>query len=123
MDVKDELYIRYSKRCMFTGVKKDLTYHHIDKACDGGPKTIENGAILSSNSQKWLHCHIEMKDIDLYNLCNECLILYKMVMDQGNAELIRQYREEIMPKFTILIEEYNNSLLRKKPGKTLKYKR
>ncbi len=96
---RNELYEHYGKECMFTGVKTDLTYHHIDKAAEGGPTTKDNGAILSSISQAWLHNYIELNDPSLYDLINECLVLYKMVIDQGHQDLIEQYRTDVIPKF------------------------
>lgn len=92
---------------MFTLVKDDLTYHHIDKAADGGATTLSNGSILSSISQAWLHNFIELNDPALYDLINECLILYKMVIDQGNSELIEQYRTDVIPKFIDRIVAYD----------------
>lgn len=106
---KEQLYQLYGKECMFTGVKDDLTYHHIDKEEWGGPTDIENGSVLSAVSQSWLHNYIELHDPALYDLINECLLLYKMVRDQGNQVLIDQYRNEIMPEFIERIVAYDKS--------------
>lgn len=104
---KDELINIYGKECMFTGVKDDLTYHHIDKEEWGAPTDLENGSILSAVSQSWLHNYIEHIDPELYDLINECLILYKKVRDIGNEQLINQYRDEVMPEFIARIVVYD----------------
>lgn len=44
----------------------DLSYHHIIKRCDGGPKTIDNGALLvKDTAHPYLHI-IEERDYDMY---------------------------------------------------------
>lgn len=96
---KEELYGMYGKRCMMTGSKKCLTYHHIDKLDCGGPTTVENGAVLSSVAQQWLHNLIERTDKGLFYLINDCLELYKKVRDTNNQELIHMYNDEIIPLF------------------------
>lgn len=96
---KTDLQILYGARCMLTMVKTRLTYHHIEKAEHGGPSTVDNGAILSEASQEWLHNNIERADPELFDLINECLILYKMSMDAGKEELVQMYQEECVPEF------------------------
>lgn len=52
-------------------VKKDLSYHHILKRCDGGKETIENGCLLMGNTaHPYLHL-IECKDIKTYIALNK----------------------------------------------------
>ena len=119
---KELLYVRYGKVCMFTGVKRDLTFHHIDKAEFGGPTTVDNGSVLSGVSQGWLHNYIEPTDPALFDLINECLLLYKMVMDKGDQELIQQYRDEIMPEFIARIAIYEKKHYHA-PQKTLTKRR
>jgi hypothetical protein len=51
----------------------DLSYHHIIKKCDGGPKTIENGALLvKDTSHPYLHI-IEEREYDMYVYINAIL--------------------------------------------------
>ena len=107
MNAKDELGYKYGKKCMFTSSKKVITYHHIDKECNGGPRSVENGALLTSVSQAWLHNYIEHKDPELFDLINECLQLYKACMDSNNVDLIRQYRDEVIPLFQEAIITYD----------------
>ncbi len=47
-----------------------FTYHHIFKACWGGPVSLDNGAILTELSHKWLH-RVEMNQLLCYNRLNE----------------------------------------------------
>lgn len=108
INVKDELAMRYGKRCMFTLVREGLTYHHIQKDCDGGPKSVDNGALLTGISQAWLHNYIENKEPELFDLINECLLLYKLCMDSNNIELIKQYRDEVIPRLQEAVCRYDS---------------
>ena len=60
-------------------VKKDVTFHHIQKRCDGGRLEINNGGLLMPNSHAYLHL-IEFLDLDTYLLLNE---IFKDVNSQG----------------------------------------
>lgn len=70
--------------------KEDVTYHHRIKKCNGGKKTIENGAILMPVAHQYLHL-IECLDIDTYIALNN---LFKIVNTQG-YEPTREQRELI----------------------------
>lgn len=94
-----DLRVLYGSRCMLTMVKKKLTYHHIQKKCDGGATNVKNGAILSEASQEWLHNNLEHNDKELYNLVNECLQLYKLCIEQNKTDLIEMYKKECVPEF------------------------
>lgn len=122
INVKDELAMRYGKRCMFTLVREGLTYHHIQKDCDGGPKSVDNGALLTSISQSWLHNYIENKDPEMFDLINECLVLYKMCIDNNQVELIQQYREEVIPRLCECISKYDMRTSKGKHTKCLRRK-
>ena len=51
----------------------DLSFHHIIKKCDGGPKTFENGALLvKDTSHPYLHI-VEERDYDMYIQINKIL--------------------------------------------------
>lgn len=104
---REELYSKYGEECMCTGTTTDLTYHHIQKAEYGGPTTILNGSVLSSASQAWLHNYIENTDQALYDLVNECLLLYKMAWDQGKVDIVEQWKQEIIPEFVARIVTYS----------------
>lgn len=60
-------------------VKKDVTFHHIQKRCDGGRLEINNGGLLMPNSHAYLHL-IEFLDLDTYLALNE---IFKDVNSQG----------------------------------------
>lgn len=51
------------------------TYHHITKKCNNGTRDINNGAILSLYSHRYLHI-IEQRDLELYTVINKLLLLY-----------------------------------------------
>lgn len=84
---------------MLTLIQKELTYHHIKKKEHGGKNTIENGAVLCREIHEWLHNNIEHEDRELYNLINECLILYKICIDKDERYLIEMYENECVPEF------------------------
>lgn len=60
-------------------VKKDVTFHHIQKRCDGGRLEINNGGLLMPNSHAYLHL-IEFLDLNTYLSLNE---IFKDVNYQG----------------------------------------
>ena len=60
-------------------VRKDVTFHHIQKREDGGERTIDNGALLMPIAHQYLHL-IEFKDIKTYHTLNK---LFQMINQQG----------------------------------------
>lgn len=60
-------------------VKKDVTFHHIKKKCDGGRLEISNGSLLMPNSHAYLHL-IEFLDFNTYIALNE---IFKDINIQG----------------------------------------
>lgn len=69
-------------------VRKDVTFHHIQKHENGGKRTIENGALLMPLSHQYLHL-IECKEIELYKILNR---LFKIVNEQ-KYEPTREQRQ------------------------------
>ena len=59
-------------------VKTEVTYHHLIKECDGGKKTIDNGALLMPIAHQYLHL-IENIEIEAYVRLNE---IFKVVNEQ-----------------------------------------
>lgn len=51
-------------------VKTEVTYHHLIKECDGGKKSVENGALLMPVAHQYLHL-IENMEIETYARLNE----------------------------------------------------
>lgn len=97
---REALVALYGARCMLTGIKtKRLTYHHaLKKRAEGGDESVKNGALLINKSHEWLHGTIELNDLELYDLINECLDLYKKCKDKELRELERQFEEEVQVK-------------------------
>ena len=69
-------------------VKKEITFHHIQKRVDNGKREIENGALLMPVGHEYLHL-IERYDIDRYILINK---LFKSINSQ-RCEPTRSQRE------------------------------
>lgn len=81
-------------------VKKDATFHHIQKKCDGGKEEISNGAILMPISHEYLHL-IENKDMFTYCLLNRMFRIINMQRSEPNEEqrkiiecLLKMFEEE-----------------------------
>lgn len=71
-------------------VKKDITFHHIQKREHGGKKDITNGALLMPVAHQYLHL-IECKDIDTYIALNK---VFRFI-NQQEAEPTYEQRELI----------------------------
>ena len=116
-NAREQLEVLYDARCMLTLVRESLTFHHIEKAEFGGPATVENGALLNDKIHSWL-TNLEYKDPELYDLVNECLILYKMCMDDNRSDLVQMYREECVPEFQKkMVRKYHTDPIFKKNKK------
>ena len=59
-------------------VKKNVTFHHIHKKCDGGKLEVSNGALLMPIAHEYLHA-IECKDLEVYVLINK---IFKKINEQ-----------------------------------------
>lgn len=76
--------------------KNPLTYHHIQKNCHKGKRTIENGALLTKRAHRFLNC-IEKDDPELYDEWNA---LFKDINDselppnEGHLQKIKTLREK-----------------------------
>jgi len=49
-----------------------ITYHHIVKKACGGRKSLDNGALLTKRSHKYLHSILEQKNYETYLKLNDC---------------------------------------------------
>ena len=87
-----KIYVPYSNLdwMNYKLVKKDVTFHHIQKRCDNGKRTIGNGALLMPNAHNYLHL-IECKDIDTYIAINK---IFKYI-NQQRYEPTKEQREII----------------------------
>lgn len=98
-EAREQLQVLYGCRCLLTNIDTDkLTYHHLIKKSKGGRATVDNGVQLIAEIHQWTHS-LEHTDMELYDLVNETLDLYKQCLDLGNEELINQYENECMPEF------------------------
>lgn len=69
-------------------VRKDVTFHHIQKQEDNGKRTIENGALLMPISHQYLHL-IECKDLETYIAINRIF----MFVNRQQHEPTKEQRE------------------------------
>lgn len=78
-------------------IKKDITFHHIEKRSDGGKRTIENGALLMPIAHQYLHL-IECKDNDTYITLNK---IFKMInmQEKEPTEEQRKLIEYLLREF------------------------
>lgn len=100
-------------------IKKDVTFHHIVKRCDGGEELLTNGAILMPVSHEYLHI-IEFKEIEIYNVLNE---MFKVINKQGYEPTDK---ERTIIEYMLLEFEDKHDKDRNAKGKLLikdKYKR
>lgn len=70
--------------------KEDMTFHHIEKRCNGGKEIFENGALLLSVPHQYLHL-IEFKDIETYIALNKMFAF----VNKQRCEPTREQREII----------------------------
>lgn len=90
--VKEMIKIYRTRDICWMGYKitrnNPLTYHHCNvKACDGGKRTFENGALLSEIGHSYLNL-IEFKDFQMYTILNE---VFKIINKQQHAPTKEQY--------------------------------
>ena len=93
-------------------VKKDLTYHHIIKKCEGGKRIISNGALLMPIAHQYLHI-IEFKDYKTYKYIND---IFKLVNKQ-EYEPTKDQRETI--EYLLLQFENKHKFDKTSKGKQL----
>lgn len=98
-EAREKLQVLYGCRCLLTGIQTaKLSYHHLLKKQHGGKATVDNGAQLINDIHQWVHS-LEHSDMELYDLVNECLDLYKQCIDLGLVDLVEQYETECIPEF------------------------
>ena len=71
----------------------DITYHHIQKAEDGGKVTFDNGALLTQRAHNYLHL-IERIDIDIYNRINE--VLKEIIENKSEPTAIQRKKIDLL---------------------------
>lgn len=93
-------------------VKTEVTYHHIQKACDSGKTTIENGALLMPIAHQYLHL-IENIEIEAYVRLNE---IFKVVNEQRHEPTPEQ---RAMVEYILQVFESVHKWDKGKKGKIL----
>lgn len=83
------------------------SYHHIIKKCDGGNRTLNNGAVLFQTSHSYLHT-IENYDIEKYILLNKILKDINTQRYMSTEEQLRQINY-ILSQFEDEYEDYISS--------------
>ena len=80
-------------------VDNDITYHHIVKVEDGGERTVDNGALLTSKAHTYLH-KIEGIDKEIYTKLNK---VFKEINNQKKepTKLQRKKIQLLLMKFEI----------------------
>ena len=92
---REDLEILYGAKCMLTDYQDRLNFHHLKKKCDGGPATIENGALLNRDAHDYLH---KQEGKQLYEELNECLELYKLCYELNESECLNEW-ENVKEQF------------------------
>lgn len=75
-----------------------LTLHHVIKAADGGPLTIENAALLTKKSHRALHM-CESRDLVLYREINDFfreIIAYRNALDEYLKKESQEYKSALV---------------------------
>ena len=76
---------------------KDISYHHIQKASEGGPKTLENGALLAKDTaHPYLHI-IEDRDFDMYVYINK-------ILKEINTQQSHPTKEQLLAIRSVLLQ-------------------
>lgn len=74
-----------------------LTFHHIDKACTGGERTLKNGALLTNIAHEYLHI-IEVYDKKTYDALNKVFKLINL-SGKGPTDIDRMTVEYLLSNF------------------------
>lgn len=70
------------KRFKGKSIKKQLTYHHLRHRSDGGPATVENGAVVEATAHAYLHSLPRHQE----EIINNMLRLYKLNVIEMNTD-------------------------------------
>lgn len=92
LEARKKLEALYGAKCMLTGLKERLNYHHIVKKCNGGDNGIQNGAVLNREAHDFLH-YLEITDKELYKELNLCLQCYKVAYEWKEQDCLKAWEE------------------------------
>lgn len=82
----------FPKKCMLTGLRIELSYHHIIKVENRGPKTVENGGLLYTGVHQWLHNDAERNHYSLYEETNKRIRDYKRLFLE-HPEMLKEWED------------------------------
>ncbi len=111
----------YGLRCMLTGELETkgnrLTFHHLEKRCEGGGETVENGSLILGVPHENLHCYFEKESRHFYDQINLCIQEYKLArmrMSEEHGDLL--YIELYEQVFQVIMRKYYSQKIRRKHG-------
>lgn len=100
-EVKKQLGMLYTMRCMLTDSESNINYHHtFIKKCDGGGVTVNNGTLLCRIIHSYLHS-LENGNIEQYRELNEALQCYKVCVEWNEViglEIWEDVKQQIKNK-------------------------
>ena len=75
----------------------EITYHHINKKCDGGKLTFENGAVLTKKSHTFLNILERKPTHKYYETINTLFIEFHKYLNNEESSItsIYDYRKKI----------------------------
>lgn len=82
-------YRSYAAEKRFKGksIKKQLTYHHLRHKSEGGPASVENGAVIEATAHAYLHSLPRHQE----EIINNMLRLYKINVIEMNTQGVVQH--------------------------------
>ena len=90
-EVKKQLGMLYTMRCMLTDSERNIDYHHtFIKKCDGGGVTVNNGSLLCRIIHSFLHS-LENGNIEQYRELNEALQCYKVCVEWQEEQGLKDW--------------------------------
>jgi hypothetical protein len=90
-----------------------LIFHHISKNCDGGIKSLENGAVITRKMHDRMN-YIEHRDKNLYCQIQNYFQCYKALTDEDTKKLFRKLAyQDVTMKYFKLKKKYKKKKQRK----------
>lgn len=90
-EVKKQLGMLYTMRCMLTDSERNIDYHHtFYKKCEGGGVTVNNGSLLCRIIHSFLHS-LENGNIEQYRELNEALQCYKVCVEWQEEQGLKDW--------------------------------
>jgi len=80
--------------------RNKLTFHHINKKCDGGRKTARNGAMITENPHCKIH-FIEHASPVYWEQIKNYLLAYKQETDEEVKEMFRKLAKQDLERMCL----------------------